>query len=130
MVCSDTNLLVGLLRGDANAIAKVKALEGMNLRLTVTPITSCELFKGAYRSGNQNNIEIVRDLLENLKLLEFNNHCAQNFGRVTEELKKKGTPIGELDAIIGAICLTHGEALVTRDMKHLGKIDGLILQDW
>ena len=76
------------------------------------------------------NVQIVENLLHSLILLDFNLDSAHNFGRITEDLQKKGKPTGELDAIIGSICLAHGEVLVTKNIKHFKMIEGLFTQAW
>jgi len=129
MVCLDTNFLIGIQRGDEEAVKKIKEFEALGVPVSTTPITAAELFKGAHRSEKPGDVDIVRELLQNMELLEFDLNASEHAGKIFEELRKQGTPIGDMDTIIGAICLTHGEPLVTRDM-HFDKIKGLIVQHW
>lgn len=47
--------------------------------------------------------------------------------RVWAELEQRGQTIPVLDLLIGATALTRGWALVTRDVRHFGRVSGLEL---
>lgn len=55
MVCVDTSFLIALIRRDHDAEKKLEGYIAAEAKLSTTPITACELFKGAYRSGNNEN---------------------------------------------------------------------------
>jgi len=42
----------------------------------------------------------------------------------------KGSPIGDLDAMIAGIALTHGESVVTTNLKHFERVEGLQVETW
>jgi len=45
-------------------------------------------------------------------------------------LKKIGRITEDADILIAASCIVHGYTLVTNNIKHLGRIDGLQIEDW
>ena len=47
MVCVDTSFLIALIRRDHEAETKLEAYIAAEAKLSTTPITACELFKGA-----------------------------------------------------------------------------------
>jgi len=51
------------------------------------------------------------------------------YGRVKNELHRKGTPIPENDVWIAALALQHGLAVATRD-RHFDAVDGLCVEAW
>jgi tRNA(fMet)-specific endonuclease VapC len=63
------------------------------------------------------------------KLLLCDEQTARQYGRISQQLRKKGRPIPQNDMWIAALALQHGLTLVTRD-AHFSHIDGLLLQDW
>lgn len=59
MVCLDTSFIIALLRHDQNAEKKLEEYLASRVKLSTTPITACELFKGAYRSKKR-EVEIKK----------------------------------------------------------------------
>lgn len=130
MVCLDTDILVGLLRRDEDAVEKISRFERLSLPISTTPINAIELFKGAFRSSKtKENVELVEGLLQNLTILEIDLTSAKISGEQIEILRKRGKPIGEFDVIIASTVLAHDEVLITRD-KHFQKIPILRIETW
>lgn len=131
MVCLDTDFIVALLRKNRDAEEKLRALVKSNDRLTTTPITASELFKGAYASMNPaKEASRVRDILSYLELLDYSVDACERFGKIVNELKKGGVLIGDLDTIVASIALTHNQHLLTKNTKHFENIHGLITEGW
>jgi tRNA(fMet)-specific endonuclease VapC len=131
MVFLETDFLVGVIRKDQRAIAKLRKLVERGERLTTTPINAAELFKGAYISKHiDENLKKVRGLLSRLDLLEFNITASDIYGQITSELERKGELVGEMDALIASIALAHNERIVTKNVKHFGRIKGLEIEEW
>ncbi len=131
MVCLDTDFIVALLRKDERAIERLRSLTQKGETLTITPITACELFKGAYSAGDaRREVQKIKDLLEYLTLLEFSVASCERFGKIYAALKNQGFPIGDLDTIIASLAMTHNQSLLTNNVKHFERISGLILESW
>lgn len=52
------------------------------------------------------------------------------FGKIQAELRRKGRPTGDLDALIAAVARSRQDILVTHNTRHFINIDGLQLEDW
>lgn len=130
MACLDSDFLVAFLRGDKAAEEKMAGLGKRFEKLTVTPIVATELFTGAFKSKRENAVEKVKNVLSVLQLLEFNLAAAAKAGQIMHYLDNTGQKIGEKDAMIAAIAITHGQPLVTRNKKHFSKIKELRIEEW
>ncbi|MBS7622450.1 type II toxin-antitoxin system VapC family toxin [Candidatus Bathyarchaeota archaeon] len=130
MVCLDTSFIIALIRRDSAAEKKLEECLAKEARLSTTPITACELFKGAYKTGKNENIAKVRETLSFLELLDFSVEACERYGGLVNELHLRGSPIGDLDTMVASIALTHGEPLLTSDKEHFGKVQGLITESW
>jgi len=131
MVCLDTSFIIALMRGDHNALAKLDEYTSTDTRLTTTPITACELFKGAYRSIKpEKELQKVKNTLSFLELLDFSIEASERYGRLMASEGLRGAPIGDLDAMIASIALTHGEDVITSNRKHFERVDGLKVNTW
>lgn len=124
----DTDVLVDLLRGIETVVNFISDMERKGCQLSTTVINAFELYYGAYKSKKSiQNLASTKQLLERLFILKMNLQSAENAGRIYAELEAKGQPIGLRDAMIGAIALTQGYTLTTRNVEHLQKIRGLPL---
>ncbi|MBN2013802.1 MAG: PIN domain-containing protein [Candidatus Altiarchaeota archaeon] len=131
MPCSDTDLLVGLIRGDKDAVDKIKSLEDKGTTMSTTTITACELFRVAFRSSRPNeNLALVENILKNLKVLDFNLKSSKIAGELIEKLRTSGYQIRDMDVIIASIAIANDEALITRKLEHFKRIKDLRLEIW
>ena len=125
-VVIDTDILIDLLRNAAKVVDSISEMERKGYLLATTIINAFELFHGAYKSKRrEKNLASAKTLLKRLIVLKMGLESAQNAGRIYAELETAGQPIGLRDAMIGAIALTKGCSLATRNVDHFRKIDGL-----
>ncbi|MGB9718860.1 MAG: type II toxin-antitoxin system VapC family toxin [Thermoproteota archaeon] len=131
MVCLDTSFIIALIRRDPRAERKLEEYVSTGVRLSTTPITACELFKGAYRSKKRDaEVRKVREILTRIDMLDFSMDSCERYGKLANDLESAGTPIGDLDAIIASLALTHNEHVVTADKDHFERVSGLIVESW
>lgn len=130
MVCLDTDFMVAVERKVPQAIDKLKELRDKAERKTITPMTVTELYDGAYKTGNQRALDETEESVMSLEILDYDYDAAKEAGRLLCELEKSGNKIGEMDTLIAAIALRHGETLLTRNAKHFAKIPGLKVEKW
>jgi tRNA(fMet)-specific endonuclease VapC len=128
MVCLDTDILIGLLRGDKAAISVVKKLESIKKPLKTTIIAAHELLRGAsISSGPEENIPKVKRLLSGLDVLTLNEDACEEVSKIYTGLKASGRLISEFDILIAGIVLYNNETLVSRD-EHFGLVRALGLK--
>lgn len=127
MVIADTDLVVGVLRGNPDAIAKFTTLEAP----CITSITAFELLRGAYASSNpaRERVRMI-DVIDSMFVIDFSYFDADAAGRIDVLLARSGTPIGTLDTMIAAICITTKLPFITRNTKHFTRIPGLRVESW
>ena len=124
----DTDILIDLLRNKTKVVNSLSQMETKGYSLATTTINAFELFYGAYKSKKrEKNVASTETLLKRLIILTMELASAQNAGRIYTELEKQGEPIGLRDVMIGAIAITKGYRLATRNIEHFQKIKGLNL---
>jgi len=125
-VVIDTDLLIDLLRGVKETVDFIGEMETKGYLLATTIVNAFELYHGAYKSKKrEEKLGSTKKLLERLIVLRMSLRSAEDAGRIYAELEAKGQPIGLKDALMGAIALTRGYALATRNVEHLQRIIGL-----
>ncbi len=74
---------------------------------------------------------VVRTLLEDLREGPFDRDCATTAGQIDATLRRDGTTIEDADVMIAATALVHDVPVVTDDVDHFERIDGLeVLTYW
>ena len=130
MVVLDTDLLVALLRGNEEAIEKVRNIGGQG-EACITSITSYELYKGVYLSSNPaKNLIQVNNLLNNIKILHFDLESSKISAEIYPHLKKKGALTNIMDQMIASIAISKNETLITRNLKHYKNTPNLRIESW
>ena len=123
--------MIDLLRDNPAAEKKLQYYTENYEPLTTTAINAAELFKGAYRARERKGeVAKARSILEYLELLELSLPVCETYGRLMNELRSKGSLIGDLDVLIASTAITHRQILVTRNKAHFEKVQGLIVESW
>ena len=98
--------------------------------MSLFPVVLGELYYGAHKSGQTaENIRRVQEFAAASIVLMCDDVTALVYGRVKNELRRRGTPIPENDIWIAALALQHGLTLATRD-QHFGAVGGLPTETW
>ena len=90
-------------------------------------VTVGELYKGAYRSSARpGHLTNIRErVLPALTVLPYDADVARVFGRVSAQLEESGQRLADADQLIAATALFHRLELVTGNLKHFARVDGL-----
>jgi tRNA(fMet)-specific endonuclease VapC len=122
-IIADTDVLIDFLAGHEPPASRI-ALELERGGLKTTVVTRFELLAGATSARLIGNI---RDLLDAVPALPLDSRAADRAAEVRRALEKRGTPIGMGDSLIAGIVLAAGGILLTRNVKHFERVDGLRL---
>jgi|ERR1043165_3261910 tRNA(fMet)-specific endonuclease VapC len=131
MACLDTSAILDLTAPVTTAAAlRVRALlSGLADRgesFATTRFTVAELLVGVERSRDaEREARRVAAALTGLDILEFDQAGAASFARIKADLLRTGRPVGDLDILIGATALAHGETMVTRNSRDFDGMPGL-----
>ena len=94
----------------------------------ISDITLAELYFGAFKSGKNNHFN---DVSEISKLFEhYPIQYTRKYGEIRWSLEKQGLRIGDMDIFIAATALEEGATLVTGNVKHFERIQGLKIENW
>ena len=125
----DSDILIYFIKGRKEIVEELTKIPPQNLYTTRLNYT--ELIYGAYNSSRiEENLKVVRPFLENFQILEFDKESSEVFAKTKATLKKKGKIIQDMDLMIASIALRHDYALVSNNIKHFERIDGLDLIGW
>lgn len=124
----DTNICVFALRGDSSIAEKFKTTS--ERKYYVSDVTVMELRYGAYRSAKAaENLALINVFLKKIRVIPFA-IAIDTFCQEKVRLQRAGLPLEDYDLLIGSTAKTTGLTLVTHNVKHFERIEGLVIEDW
>jgi predicted nucleic acid-binding protein len=131
MVCLDSTVLIDILRGNREAEEYLKKCEENDEEIIISSICAMELIKGVSFAPELIKEKMdIQELLNQFTELPFTHEIAFEAGKIDAELEKKGQMIQIEDIMIGASAKVNGQILVTRNIKHLKRINGLDVRSY
>ena len=124
----DTDICIFFLQGKFNLADKIAEVGIQNC--SISEITIGELLFGAENSQNyQKHRKEVEHFERSFTVVPIYN-VLPTYAKEKVRLRRAGTPVAEFDLLIGATALSHDLTLVTGNVKHFSKIQGLTIENW
>jgi len=125
----DTNICVFAIKKNENVLFNI--LSNKDKGICISTITLSELEYGVFNSLQQTkNQNALTDFLTIVDVIPYGEMAAQEYGILRAELKKRGSPIGNMDMLIAAHAIAAGKTLVTNNTREFERVHGLVLEDW
>jgi len=125
----DTNTLIYFFKGEGNVVAELLSRPPSDIGIPT--IALFELEVGIAKSSSpKKRLSQLRELLNVVYVIPFDDRAARASAGVRAALEIKGTPIGPYDVLIAGSALAHGVTLVTRNTKEFSRVEGLTLESW
>ena len=126
----DTNICIYAIKHKPDAVIK-KFLSHDPEELCISAITYAELIHGVEKSmAVERNRIAISLFLSPITILQYDEHAAEEYGKIKAELERKGTPIGPMDTLIAGHAKSRGLILVTNNTKEFNRVAGLTVEDW
>lgn len=130
----DTDILIAMLRdrGDTTGLRSRALRVGLD-NCYVSAVSLAELYSGAYRMNSERGLHEVEFIKTIFKMLPFGSSGTDDsvaFGSNKSLLSGSGTPLDDMDLLIGSSALANGMVMVSHNTKHFSRIPGLLLEDW
>ncbi len=125
----DTNIAIDFLRGeDPKVEKKIKNLISQGTDLTISQITSCELWYGVYalKSKQKQIVEAkkLNNFISNLSEIKtLDSNSSKIYGEICAELDRSGMRVPQFDLLNASIAIVNKINLITKDKKHFPRIN-------
>ncbi|HPL64613.1 MAG TPA: type II toxin-antitoxin system VapC family toxin [Syntrophales bacterium] len=129
MYLLDTDTVIFNLKG--NDTVRKNLHEHLNDPIKISVMTCMELYYGAYKSQKvASNIAKIKNLEQSIEVIPIGLETADIFGMLKSQLESQGSRLDDFDLSIAACALAHNLTLVTNNIDHFKRIDGLKLANW
>ena len=124
----DTNICISLLKdkyGIREAIVKAKPEN-----CYISEITIAELFYGASKSNRkEERLKDVDFIIQKFQILPIY-PALSLYGDIKTELENAGQRLDDFDILIGATAIINKLTMVSDNVKHLGRLPNISLENW
>ncbi len=125
MVVADTDVLVDALDKRRAPAAEHVARLLRRGELATTAVTLYELTAGPRTTIAQ--LELLQAALGPAVVLPVTRGAADVAASANRYLARRGEAIAVPDTLIAGVCIAHGVPLLTRNVRHFGRVPGLEL---
>lgn len=123
----DTDWVIDALRGrraSAQARHRIDQLAPRGIAISVISLAELSVGPNLVEPSVQSRTEML-SFIEEFTLLAVDATTCEIFGRVKANLQLRGQLIDDFDTMIGATALQHDLTLLTNNIRHFERIDGL-----
>ena len=129
MYLLDTNTIIYFFKGMGD-VSKKLFLQTPN-KIFIPSIVVYELEVGIAKSSHpQKRTKQLKELLEQISVLNFTTQEAISSAKIRASLEKIGTPIGPIDTLIAGYAVANNLTLVTRNLNEFQRVKKLKLENW
>lgn len=90
-----------------------------------------ELYYGAFKSNfREEELNRVDRFVDIFPEIAPSRRSMRRFGEIKAGLELKGTSLADADIIIASIAIEEGISLVTGNVRHYSRIEGLVIENW
>ncbi|MBO6216510.1 MAG: type II toxin-antitoxin system VapC family toxin [Prevotella sp.] len=124
----DTNICIFALRDKYGVNERLEEIGRQ--QCYIADVTVMELRFGAYKSERkEENLRIVNNFVSQVNVVPFS-ASIDTFCQEKLRLQSLGTPIEDYDLFIGCAAKVSALTLVTDNVQHLSRIEGLKVENW
>jgi tRNA(fMet)-specific endonuclease VapC len=128
----DTTIVSALMRSEPGPSARLLAARPVDVLLPQP--TVAEIRYGLARlpsSRRRRELEgRLATLLVSLRRVSWTDGVSRRYGELKASLEKRGQRVDDFDVAIAAHALEEGSVVVTRNMRHFARMEGLEVEDW
>lgn len=125
----DTNIVAFLFRGKYGVKERLESIGYENCHISI--ITYAELRYGCECSNNfQKSVAVLDVFCQMVDVVGIDLETFNVFAKKKAQLRRKGIPVDDFDLLIGSTAICNNMTVVTENIKHLGRIEGISIENW
>lgn len=122
----DTDIVVFLFRNQKGIAQRLATINPGNIY--VSEVTVAELEYGNY-GGSEANEDLLNRFVSCVNVVPFS-EAISLYAKERYRLKSMGMGIEDFDLLIGCTAVTKGLLMVTNNIKHYSRIEGIQIENW
>lgn len=126
----DTDMLSYYLKGVPQVTAQAQLYLAHFGALEFSVVSYYEVRRGLEWAGATRKIADFEALVDCSIVWGLDRQAAREAAQISAALRQAGLPIEEADMLIAGTARAHGLVVITHNVRHFSRIDGLEVEDW
>jgi tRNA(fMet)-specific endonuclease VapC len=126
----DTNVVSAVLQNRAEVVARLTEVTAAGEEIALAAICYFEARRGLLQPHFAKKLAAFGDFAHTYGVLALELPELDLAADVYQNLRRRGVLIEDADILIAATALARDATLVTRNLKHFARIEGLTLESW
>lgn len=126
----DTDILSEFFRGNLSVTKKAEKYLDKFGQFNISLITYYEILNGLLYKDAKSQLQRFDSFTKINKIIPLTLKSVEISAKIFAELKKSGSPIGHTDTLIAGIAIANNLTLITNNLNHFSRIQGLKLANW
>ena len=126
----DTNIISYWIQKNKQIAERVNKTIKQGDMIVIPPATYYEIRRGFNHKSAPGKEYAFNLMCKSYTIGEMNMAAWEVAADIYGKSRRAGTPIEDTDILIAAFCIVNGYTLVTNNLKHFDRIDGLQLENW
>jgi tRNA(fMet)-specific endonuclease VapC len=120
----DTDWVIDHLHRRQRTVRQLEELAPYGLAISI--VSLAELYEGEISSTNpEREVRLLQEFLTGVAIIPLDDAICRIFARERSRLRASGTLIGDMDILIGSTALRHNLTLLTNNIRHFERLQGL-----
>ena len=120
----DTDWVIHALHGSPAVVQRLEELTNDGIGISI--ISTAELYQGVFYSVEPRaNEALLLEFISGYDVIQVDDEICRIFANERGRLKAAGTPVSDLDLLIGCTALRHGLTLLSNNRRHFRRLQGL-----
>ena len=126
----DTDILSEFLKGNSNVIFRFDEYISFFGFINLSIITFYEVVNGLFYKDSKGKLPLFEEFCSYNKILNISIEVAKVSALISADLRKRRIEIGHFDTLIAGTAIVNNLQLVTNNVKHFSRIQGLEIDNW
>ncbi len=98
--------------------------------INISVVTYYEILNGLFFKDAKSQLNSFENFITLNEIVPLDEKIAQKAAKIFAELRKNGQIIGHNDVLIAATALIHDFTLISNNVNHFNRIEGLKVENW
>ncbi len=126
----DTDILSYYFKGDKQVCKHFESYLKKWEIIEISIVTFYEIVSGLQAKNAYKQLEQFEQFTTDNLVIPVTEKSASISAKLYAQLKQSGTIVDDIDLLIAGIAIENDMVLVTNNLKHFGRIEGLKVENW
>jgi len=126
----DTDILSMFFRGNRSVKANFATYLSEYDEISFSIVSYYEIVSGLKHRDAHRQMDSFIEFSSQNNILPLTIESTTKSAEIYATLRRKGTPVDDIDLLIAGIALENGLVMVTNNTNHFARINGLTVENW